>query len=152
MNRRLGVILATMLLIAGVIFAQQPVMQSSSSPSVSPRFEAVDVFVDPLGKPLAAYQVEFVAGPTVTLVGIEGGEHLAYKNPPYYDPAALAGNRVILAALSTAEELPAHRARVARLHVRVTGEVSPVMSAKLIVAAGTDEQTIHARVEVVQGE
>jgi hypothetical protein len=63
----------------------------------------------------------------VVLVGIEGGEggeHAAYAKPAYYDPAALApegGGRVILAAYSTAKDLPTGRTRVARLHVMVEG-------------------------------
>ena len=39
------------------------------------RFTTVDIRIDPAGKPLAAYQVEFVADASrVKLVGIEGGD------------------------------------------------------------------------------
>jgi hypothetical protein len=59
------------------------------APAPSP-FTFVDVFIDPQGKPLAAYQFELrtTAG-EAKLVGIEGGEHAAFAHPPYYDPKAL---------------------------------------------------------------
>jgi hypothetical protein len=118
----------------------------------SPRFTFVDVFVDPHGTPLAAYQLEFLADPArVTLVGIEGGSHTAFKDPPYYDPAALSGNRVILAALNTGADVPRDKTRVARLHLRIQGTDKPTMSSKLIVAASSNEQKIQADVTVSQG-
>lgn len=113
------------------------------------RFTNVDVMVDPRGSALAAYQVEFVADANrVTLVGIEGGEHAAFSKPPYYDPKAMAGNRVILAALNTGRDLPMTKTRVARLHLRIVGEGMPSLSAKLIVAASSNDRTIPADVSV----
>jgi hypothetical protein len=51
----------------------------------SSRFTYVDLFIDPHGQPLAAWQVEFNADtPGVSLVGVETGESPAYsKRPPY---------------------------------------------------------------------
>ena len=109
------------------------------------RFTTVDVRIDPAGKPLAAYQVEFVADAArVKLVGIEGGGDKAFAQPPYYDPAALSQNRVIVAALNTGKELPQASFRAARLHVQVTGNEKPKWEAKLIVAAGADGEKIPA--------
>lgn len=129
------------------------VMQVSepvSQPAV--RFASVDVFVDPKGQPLAAYQVEFVADPQrVALVGIEGGEHSAFKVPPYYDPKALTQNRVILGAFNTASDLPNSRTRVATLHLQITGSDEPEYSAKIEVAGNPEGKPIPAEVSLSQG-
>jgi hypothetical protein len=109
------------------------------------RFATVDIRIDPAGKALAAYQVEFVAdGSRVKLVGIEGGDDKAFAQPPYYDPAALSQNRVIVAAFNTGKELPRASFRAARLHVQITGSEKPKWEAKLIVAAGADGEKIPA--------
>jgi hypothetical protein len=36
---------------------------------------------------------------------IEGGDHPAFKSAPYYDPAALTRNRIIVAAFNTGSDL-----------------------------------------------
>ena len=116
---------------------------ATSDPSV--RFTTVDIRIDPDGKPLAAYQVEFVADASrVKLVGIEGGDTKAFAQPPYYDPAALSQSRVIVAALNTGKDLPAASFLAARLHVQISGSEMPKWEAKLMVAAGADGQTIPA--------
>ena len=84
----------------------------------------------------------------VTLVGIEGGEHAAYREPPYYDPKALSGGRVIVGAFNTGTDLPRGRTRVARLMVRVRGDVAPVYAATVQAAAGADARSIAAKVSV----
>jgi hypothetical protein len=115
------------------------------------RFVTVDVFVESGAMGLAAWQIEVVPvkrdGVTVTLVGIEGGEHAAYVKPAYYDPAALTadeGGRVILAAYSTGKHLPTGHSRVARLHVMVEGEAGgqPEFTVKLKVAADAEGRAI----------
>jgi len=134
--------------------ATRATTQQPDPPSDAGRFGTVELFVDPRGQSLAAYQVEFVADPQrVTLVGVEGGEHPAFKEPPYYDPKALAGNRVILAALSTGADLPSARTRVATLHVRITGrrDDAPDWSAKLEAAGNPQGQAIPADVSVSAG-
>jgi hypothetical protein len=109
------------------------------------RFEAVDIVLDSGDLPLAAYQFEFTAETgQITIVGIEGGDHPAFKEPPYYDPAALRNNRVIIAAFSTAAELPTGPTRVARAHVQVTGDVEPQYVVSLKVAASADGERIPA--------
>ena len=117
------------------------------------RFEAVDIYVDSGDTPLAAYQFEFAAETgAITIVGIEGGEHAAFKEPPYYDPAALMNHRVIIAAFSTGPDLPKARSRVARIHLRVSGDVEPEYIVKLEVAASPDGQRIPAKAGVSRGE
>ena len=113
------------------------------------RFEAVSIFIDSKEQSLAAWQIELTAkGGDVKIVGIEGGEHPAFKEPPYYDPAALNNNRVIIAAFNTGRTLPTGRTRVARVHVQVSG--NPEYQLRLIVAANADGKEISAIVS--QGE
>jgi hypothetical protein len=102
-------------------------------------FIAVDVFVNSGGLPLAAYQIEIRAdGRRAQIVGVEGGLHAAFSGPPYYDPEALHEDqeqeRIVIAAFSTAEELPSGRTRVARLHLRAEEGVQFVTRVE---AAGT---------------
>ena len=117
-------------------------------------FAFVDVFVDPGGKPLAAYQFELRAtSGEVTLVGVEGGEHAAFAKPPYYDPTALLNDRVVIAAFNTAsaEQLPSQKTRVARLMVRVGGD-KPKYDVKLHVAASADAKPVaDAHVSILEG-
>jgi hypothetical protein len=140
---------ATLLLVL-VSFASAQIRSDTSKPAV--RFSTVDVLIDPHGLDLAAYQLEFLADPNrVTLVGIEGGQHPAFKAPPYYDPKALAGNRVILAALNAGTDLPKSNTRVARLHLQISGDAKPNLSAKLLVAASSNEKVIQAEVSTLEG-
>jgi len=134
--------------------AQQPGLDAER-PQERVRFRAVDVYLDTQDRPLAAYQFEFAAETgNMTIVGIEGGEHPAFskERPPYYDPAALMNNRVIIAAFNTGRDLPTGRTRVARIHVQITGEQEPEYVARLQVAASTDGESIEAVPSVEQGE
>jgi hypothetical protein len=111
----------------------------------SVRFESIDLRIDPRGTPLAAYQVEITADSAAAkLVGIEGGDAAAYREPPYYDPAALNQNRVILAALNTSADVPSKTFRAARLHVQVPTGVKTNWTVKLTTAAGPDGSVIAA--------
>jgi hypothetical protein len=115
--KRLLVILVCAL--AAKLFAQQPVVEE---PQV--RFRAVDIFVDSGNTPLAAYQLEFsVTNGVAKIVGIEGGEHPAFREPPFYDPKAIQQERVIIAAFNTdkPENLPTGKTRIATIHIQTTG-------------------------------
>lgn len=117
------------------------------------RFEAFDLFVDAGQNTLSAYQIEVKANPAavgttkITLVGVEGGEHAAYKDAPHYDPAALhedqLKDRIILAAFNTGVDLPSGKTRVARIHVQVEGP-EPVFTVVMKVAATADGTKIQA--------
>ena len=121
----------------------------SDEPQGPVRFGAVHVYVDSGDKPLAAYQVEVTAKTgNVTLVGLEGGDHAAFKPAPYYDPRALLHNKVIVAAFSTASDLPRGRTRVATLMVQVVGNVEPTYAATLHTAASGDGKEISAHASV----
>jgi len=117
------------------------------------RFEAVDVYVNSGNVPLAAYQFELSdERGSIKIVGVEGGEHPAFKEPPYYDPAALMKGRIIIAAFNTGKELPAGNTRVARVHVRVAGDEAPEYIIKLQVAASEEGKRISAKASVKRGE
>lgn len=118
----------------------------------SPRFEAVDVFIDSNKAALAAYQFELnTEQGQVEIVGIEGGEHTAFAEPPFYDPKAMKQNRVILAAFNTGDELPVGKTRIARVHVMVSGQIEPAYSARLTVSASAEGDAIPANISVVKG-
>ena len=130
----------------------RPATEPASQPAI--RFAAVDVYVDSKDQPLAAYQFELATEVgDVKIVGIEGGEHPAFKEPPFYDPAALSQNRVIIAAFNTGQDLPKGKTRVARVHVQITGDTEPEYAVKLHVAGSTEgEQISEAAATVEQGE
>jgi len=117
--------------LSGVVFAQP-----AATSSASVRFQAIDIYVDSKDKPLAAYQLEFTAtAGDVKIVGIEGGDHAAFAEAPFYDPQAMQHERVIIAAFSTADKLPTGKTRVATIHVQVTGKADPRFELKLQTAA-----------------
>ena len=121
-------------------------------PPAASRFAAVDVYIDPHGRPLAAYQFELVAANAdVTLVGVEGGDHAAFASPPFYDTHANVQKRIVIAAFNAGRDLPSGRTRVARLMVRVTGDAAPAYTATLRTAASTDAATLSASINVQEG-
>jgi hypothetical protein len=112
------------------------------------RFLAVDVFVDSGDEPLAAWQVE-LADPTgvARVVGVEGGEHPAFREAPYYDPAALQKGRIVLATFHVGGDLPRGRTRVARVHLlSQVGE--PTLEVAPMAAATQGGRRIDVRVEL----
>ena len=109
------------------------------------QFTAVDVYVDS-PKPLAAWQLEIRTD--ATIVGVEGGAPKAFAEPPFYDPKALQGGRIVLAAFTTDAAPPSGRIRVARLHLQERG-VSP-LSAHEIVAAAPGGARLDVKVELAR--
>ncbi|MGQ9651736.1 MAG: hypothetical protein ACUVXJ_16655 [Phycisphaerae bacterium] len=125
-----------------------PTTQPASKPTI--RFTYVDVLIDTKDQPLAAYQFELAAEKgDGKIVGIEGGEHSAFKAPPYYDPAAMSRDHVIIAAFNTGKDLPEGKTRVARIHVQITGEQKPEYVIKLEVAASSEAQPISGEIATV---
>ncbi len=113
------------------------------------RFRPIEVYIDATPVPLAAYQIEIVADGEAEIVGVEGGDAPAFAEPPRYDPKALTGKRIILAAFDTGTGLPHGRTRVATVHVREAGPTPPDYTATLVAAAGADGRSIPAIVELV---
>jgi hypothetical protein len=114
------------------------------------RFTHVDLYIDPKGQPLAAWQLEFAAETgDVSLVGVEAGQHPAFAaKPPYYDPAALAGKRIILADFTLNPDLPNQKTRIARLMLETKGDATPHYATKLITAADSQGKRITAELTV----
>jgi hypothetical protein len=128
-----------------------PAPSDQGPDAAAPEFRWVDVYIDSGNVPLAAYQFELAAETgDFRIVGIEGGEHPAFAEPPYYDPAALQNDRVILAAFSTADELPTGNTRVARVHVMIEGN-PPQYLVTLSVAATKDGSRIPVDIVIEEG-
>lgn len=144
------------LLLAGLLMsvvAPQGVGQPVETPrAFAMRFVAVDVYIDSGDARLGAWQIEYVGGSgqedRVMLVGVEGGEHPAYTTAPHYDPAALDGGRVIIAAYTTAADSPSGQSRVARLHLSVPGGAEVTHTVRLIAAGDSEGVRIAPRVWV----
>jgi len=126
---------------------------AENSGSEKMRFAPIHIFIDSGTTPLAAYQFELRAvHGTVKIVGIEGGEHPAYKDAPYYDPAAMAHDRVIVGAYSIAKDLPTGRSRVATIHVMIEGDIQPEYEVTLITAGNADGNPITAQITLEKGD
>ncbi len=151
------IILDAGLLVMSVAQDQPPPVASDPDPMITQiegpdniedndvRFEAIDVLVDSGDMPLAAWQCEIQSRtPGVEIVGIEGGDHPAFAEPPYYDPRAMHNDRVILAAFSTNEELPSGRSRIARLHLQLEGPGPREFEIRVNVMATVDGKPIPA--------
>ncbi len=129
--------------LAAGLLAQQPALEEGRH-----RFSAVDIYVDSGSTPLAAYQLAFAATNGVArIVGIEGGEHPAFRQPPVYDPKALQRERVIIASFSTAPaaELPAGKTRLATIHYQTTDDRPPRFELMLQVAGDAQGERIPAQ-------
>jgi hypothetical protein len=114
------------------------------------KFVAMDVLVDAGTQALGAYQVEINAGKAV-LVGVEGGEGV-YADAPFYDPAALAKGRVIVAAFHVGGDLPRGKVRIARVHWAIPEGAAPEITGKLVVATDGSGNQINTSVQVVPFE
>lgn len=126
---------------------------ASGGHAVANRFAAYDLVVDTADWPLAAWQVELQCRqPAAQIVGIEGGDHTAFADPPHYDPRAMNQQRVILAAFSTAEELPLGRIRIARVHVQIPGPQPCEFDIRLVVIATLGGEPIDASVSLQESE
>lgn len=163
MMKRIGYIIGTAVILTAIgvthVWGQQPARQKMIEKTASKRasathgktFAAVDVFIDSGKEPLAAYQFELTAKRgAFKIVGVEGGEHAAFAQPPYYDPAALMRDRIIIAAFNTGGDLPNGRTRVARIHIEYEGNQTPEIGVELSVTADSGGQSIPATADVAQ--
>ena len=140
---RAVVLLMLFFVLAARLPAQQPATEEGRS-----RFCAMDIFVDSGSTPLAAYQLEFAATNGVAkIVGIEGGEHSAFRQPPFYDPKAMQHERVIIASFSAAPaaSLPTGKTRVATIHFQTAGTQLPQFELKLQTAGDSQGNKISAQ-------
>ncbi len=135
-------------IVRGVALAAALALAAIAAADGSVRFAPIDIVVDVGNGRLAAYQIELVVRGDATVVGVEGGAPAAFKAAPYYDPAALAGGRIIVAAFSTADELPSGRIQVATLHMREQG-AAPQYEVRVMAAADSDGQPLTIEASAV---
>ena len=151
MNKITTVILTSICLMVPVLAQRSEQDYSTAQPGV--RFAPLHIYIDSGSKSLAAYQFELkaVAG-QIKIVGVEGGWHEAFKEAPYYDPAALAMDRIIIAAFSTGKDLPKGSTRIATIHLQIIGGAEPQYELKLTVAADAGAKEIPAEITFEKGE
>lgn len=125
-----------------------------SADAARPRvFGTIVVTLDPQGVELAGWQLRCDFGKSdARIVGIEGGDHQAFADPPHYDPKALNTGEIILAALSTHEELPTDATIVAVIHVEHDRSGLPPLEISEIVAVGADGNEITVTVNQENGD
>lgn len=129
--------------LAAELRAQQPADEEGRK-----RFCAVNIFVDSGSTPLAAYQFHFaVTNGMAKIVGIEGGEHPAFRQAPFYDPKAIQNEVAIVASFSTAAaaELPVGKTKVATIHLQTTGAKPPEFELKLQTAGNAEGRKIECQ-------
>ena len=127
--------------ISSIAWAQETVMDQDKI-----HFKTADIFIDSKEEALSAYQVEIGYNKDwVKIVGLEGGEVDAFKEPPFFDPEGMKGGRIIIAAFTADDEnTPKGETRVARLHLQIEGEQSIRMTIKLMTAAKPGGERIRA--------
>lgn len=147
--RVLSLLLAALVVVG---CSESPVTMDAAKQS--PRFQAVDVFVDSGGTPLAAYQVEAFYDPRrVQILGLEGGEREGFREAPHYDAAGMTGGRIIIAAFVDSDgKASAGRQRVARLHLRLADGAALLPVLKPMAAARPGGERMAIRVEVSPGK
>jgi len=151
MSKITPIILAGICLIVPVLAQQSEQNYSTAQSGV--RFAPLHIYIDSGKSSLAAYQFELKAtAGQIKIVGVEGGQHKAFKEAPYYDPAALAKDRIIIAAFNTGRDLPTGRTRIATIHLQIIGDAEPQYELKLIVAADADAKEIPAEITFEKGE
>lgn len=132
----------------GLVFMLLPVSLLAVRAQTAPRFQAIDVWVES-DLPLVAYQIEVRASVSAArVVGIEGGEGPPYAEPPFYDPAAMRGERVVLGAFTTSPDAPNGRFRVARIHMQEPAGEETDYKATVVTAAAPGGETLALRVEL----
>ena len=153
------------------LLASRPDRAAKKATEGRVRFAPVHIYLDSGDKPLAAYQFELVCSvpvrayspsednasrrhyePRIKIVGVEGGEHPAFREAPYYDPAALMNDRIIVAAFNTGTDLPHGRTRIATIHLQILGDTEPQYELKLVTAADKDAERIPAELSLQTGE
>ena len=141
---------AALLLSIGLLRSAEPVATSNDV-----RFEAIHVYVDSGTKRLAAYQISIKArSGNVKIIGIEGGSHEAFSEPPYYDPKAIQKDHVILAAFSLKpdRELPSGETRVATIHYQSEGNDDVLFEFELQAAADPAGNKIQSKILMKKGK
>ncbi|MGD8499801.1 MAG: hypothetical protein PVJ86_04095 [Phycisphaerales bacterium] len=150
--RNITAIILTSVCVMVPVLARQS-EQDYPAVRTSVRFAPLHIYLDSGNRPLAAFQFELkAAAGQIKIVGVEGGQHEAFKEAPYYDPAALANDRIIIAAFNTGQDLPKGRTRIATIHLQIIGDAEPEYELMLTVAADADGEEIPAKISFEKGE
>jgi hypothetical protein len=145
-------ILVTLSIVAPLV-ASVPARGPKHASGQRVRFAPVHIYLDSGDTPLAAYQFELRARTgQIKIVGVEGGTHPAFREAPYYDPAALMHDRIIIAAFSTGSDLPHGRTRIATIHLQILGDAEPQYELKLVTAADAEGENLPAKLTLETGE
>ena len=145
MKKHIVIILISVFVIVPVFAQQFGREYTTEQPKV--RFATLPIYIDSGNQHLAAYQFELKAvSGQIKIVGVEGGEHPAFADAPYYDPAALANDRIIIAAFNTGQNLPTGRTRIAIIHLQIIGDVEPKYQLELNVAGDENGREISAEI------
>jgi hypothetical protein len=146
-----GCIVGFIMCILAAAVDPAPTPQTTVQPAPA-QFSTVDLFVDSAKQQLAAWQMEFKATTgQVEIVGIERGDIVEFHDPPYYDPAALKSNRIIVGAFNLSDQLPVGKTRVARLHLHISGNQKPIYALNLVVAGDKEGKPIAAQASFSEG-
>ncbi|MHC4088616.1 MAG: hypothetical protein ACYSU5_25930 [Planctomycetota bacterium] len=151
MKKYMVITLITFSIVVAGLAQQSELNEPLAQPGV--RFAPLHIFLDSGNQGLAAFQFELQAlTGQIKIVGVEGGEHPVFKKPPYYDPAALANDRIIIAAFSTSDDLPTGRSRITTIHLQIIGDTQPEYELDLIAVANADGEKIPAEITFEKGE
>jgi len=143
----------TLAIATPIVMAQPERPPAPAREAGASTFQTLDIYLDPQGTPLGAYQFELTeADGRMTVVGLENGEHPAFAQPPFYDESAVSAgraDRVIAAAYSLRppERLPTSRTRVCSVHVQIAGEGEPEFVLNLVAAGNAAGRPIPATIE-----
>ena len=158
MKKITAIILTSICVIVPVVAQQAAYDGPATEPAVEPpvepgvRFAPLHIYLDSGNRSLAAFQFELKATTgQIEIVGVEGGKHKGFSDPPYYDPAALAKDRIIIAAFNTGKDLPTGRTRIATIHLQITG-AEPEYELNLTVAGDRGGKEIPAEITFEKGE
>ena len=125
------------------------VLLGAASQDGGSSFVSYDVYIDPGDAKLAAWQIEIVPGPGAKVVGIGNGDGAFQAEPPYHDPRALQGGRIVVAAF-TLEEVKPGRIRVATLEMYESGKGKVDYASKVMAAAAPGAVKIDVKIELVR--
>jgi hypothetical protein len=129
-------------------------LTAASASAERPRvFGTIVVTIDSGDAELAGWQLRADFGKSdARIVGVEGGEHPAFSDPPHYDPKALNGGEIILAALSAKQDLPTGPTVVAVIHVDHDRSGLPPLEVIELLAVGGDGNEIPVTVTQENGD
>lgn len=115
-------------------------------------FSSVTLRIESSAAELSAWQLRARWNdPRTRIVGVEGGEG-AFTEPPRYDPRALRGGEIVLAALAADDSPERGSVRVAVIHVEHAAGTVPGLNILELIAVGSDGERIRARLVQENGE